>query len=83
MRSQTRGSTTLHLAVSRVSYASGASENFDYFLDDENNLRLEVPAYFDGPFMSDDMLMRRLEVLLVHARFGLFQCLRGSRAFIP
>ncbi|KIK74637.1 hypothetical protein PAXRUDRAFT_835932 [Paxillus rubicundulus Ve08.2h10] len=55
--------SNLHLAVARVSYASGASEVFDRFLDDDNENACDVPVYFGGPFMSDDVLMRRLEVL--------------------
>jgi len=54
----------LHLAVSRVSYASGASEIFDQFLDDEDHDGFQVPVYFGGPFVSDDVLMRRLETLV-------------------
>ena len=52
----------LHLAVARVSHASGASEVFDQFLDDDEDA-CDVPICFGGPFMSDDVLMRKLEVL--------------------
>ena len=52
----------LHLAVARVSHASGASEVFDQFLDDDEDA-CNVPIYFGGPFMSDDVLMCKLEVL--------------------
>ncbi|KAF8343254.1 hypothetical protein F5887DRAFT_974072 [Amanita rubescens] len=54
----------LHLAVCRVSYACGASEIFDQFLDDEDDDRFQVPVYFGGPFVSDDVLMRKLETLV-------------------
>ena len=53
----------LHLAVCRVSYACGASEIFDQFLDDEDDDRFQVPVYFGGPFVSDDVLIRKLETL--------------------
>jgi hypothetical protein len=46
----------------RVSHASGTSEVFDQFLDDEDEDACDVPIYFGGPFISDDVLMRRLEV---------------------
>jgi hypothetical protein len=52
----------LRLAVSRVAYASGASEIFDKFVDDEGEDIMQVPVYFGGPFVSDDVLMRKLEV---------------------
>ena len=50
----------LHLAVARVTHASGASEVFDQFLDDDDEDACDVPVYFGGPFMSD---VRKLEVL--------------------
>ena len=55
----------LHLAVARVSHACGASEVFDQFLDDDDDDACDVPVYFGhgGPFVSDDVLMRKLEVL--------------------
>lgn len=53
----------LRLAVARVSCDSGASEIFDQFLDDDIEDACDVPIYFGGPFMSDDVLMRKLEVL--------------------
>ena len=53
----------LHLAIARVSYASGASEVFDQFLDDDDEDACDVPVYLGGPFVSDDVLMRRLETL--------------------
>ncbi|KAI6117317.1 hypothetical protein EV401DRAFT_1969758, partial [Pisolithus croceorrhizus] len=55
----------IHLAVCRVSYACGASEVFDQFLDDEDDEGCQVPVYFGGPFVSDNVLMRKLETLLV------------------
>ncbi|KAI6122895.1 hypothetical protein EDD16DRAFT_1569460 [Pisolithus croceorrhizus] len=55
----------IHLAVCRVSYACGASEIFDQFLDNEDDEGCQVPVYFGGPFVSDDVLMRKLEALLV------------------
>ena len=56
----------LQLAVARVSYASGASEVFDQFVEDDNddsNLS-QVPVYFGSPWVEDDFLMRRLEALV-------------------
>ena len=53
----------LHLAVARVSHGCGASEVFDQFLDDDGDDACDVPVYFGGPFVSDDVLMRKLEVL--------------------
>ena len=50
----------LHLGVS---HACGASEVFDQFLDDDDDDACDVPVYFGGPFVSDDVLMRKLEVL--------------------
>ncbi|KAI6117319.1 hypothetical protein EDD17DRAFT_1881031 [Pisolithus thermaeus] len=55
----------IHLAVCRVSYACGASEVFDQFLDDEDDEGYQVPVYFGGPFVSDNILMRKLETLLL------------------
>ena len=54
----------LHLAICRVSYACGASEIFDQFLWDEVDDGFQVPVYFGGPFVSDDVLMRKLETLV-------------------
>ena len=55
----------LHLAVCRVSYACGASEIFDQFVDGEDDDAFQhVPVYFGGPFVSDDVLMRKLETLV-------------------
>jgi hypothetical protein len=54
----------LHLAVCQVSSACGVSEIFDQFLDDDDDDRFQVPVYFGGPFVSDDVLMRRLESLV-------------------
>ena len=53
----------LHLAIARVSAASGAADVFDRYLDDDDIDDWHVPIYFGGPFVSDDALMRRLEVL--------------------
>ena len=55
----------VRLAVCRVSYACGASEIFDQFLDDEDDEGFQVPVYFGGPFVSDNVLMRKLETLSV------------------
>jgi len=54
----------LHLAVARVFAASGAAEVFDKYLDDDEDDMAQVPVYFGGPFVADDVLMRRLEVLI-------------------
>jgi hypothetical protein len=55
----------LHLAVCRVSHACGASEIFDQFLDEEDDDAFQfVPVYFGGPFVSDEVLMRKLETLV-------------------
>jgi hypothetical protein len=53
----------LHLAIARVSHASGASDIFDEFLDDDDENAFQVPIYFGSPFVSDNALMRKLEVL--------------------
>jgi hypothetical protein len=54
----------LHLAVARVFAASGAAEVFDKYLeDDDDDYMTEVPVYFGGPFVDDDTLIRRIEVL--------------------
>lgn len=55
----------LHLAVSRVSYACGASEIFDQFINDEDDEGYELPVYFGAPFVPDDVLMRKLETSLI------------------
>jgi hypothetical protein len=54
----------LHLAIARVSYACGAAEIFDQFLEDEDEDGFQVPVYFGSPFVSDETLMRKLEVLV-------------------
>ena len=54
----------LHLAVCRVCYDCGASDIFDQFLDDEDDDGFQVPVYFGSPFVSDDVLMRKLETQL-------------------
>lgn len=54
---------TLHLAIARVLHASGESEMFEQFFDDEDEDGFQVPVYFGGPFVCDDVLMRKLEVL--------------------
>jgi len=55
----------LHLAIARVFAASGAAEVFDKYLeDDEDYYMTQVPVYFGGPFVDDDVLMRRIEVLV-------------------
>ena len=51
----------LHLAVCRASYACGASE---VFVDEDDDAFQFVPVYFGGPFVSDDVLMRKLETLV-------------------
>ncbi|KAF8523340.1 hypothetical protein BU17DRAFT_86082 [Hysterangium stoloniferum] len=51
----------LHLAVARVVAASGAADVFDKYLEDDEDDIMQVPVYFDGPFVADDVLMRRLE----------------------
>ncbi|KAI6116630.1 hypothetical protein EDD16DRAFT_1592059, partial [Pisolithus croceorrhizus] len=53
-----------------VSYACGASEVFDQFLDNEDNEGCQVPVYFSGPFVSDNVLMHKLETL----QYLLCQC---------
>jgi hypothetical protein len=50
----------LHLAVARVFAASGTAEVFDKHLDDECDFT-GVPVYFGGPFVSDEVLMHKLE----------------------
>ncbi|KAF8523358.1 hypothetical protein BU17DRAFT_63926 [Hysterangium stoloniferum] len=51
----------LHLAVARVVAASGAADVFDKYLEDDEDDMMQVPIYFGGPFVADDVLMRRLE----------------------
>lgn len=55
----------LHLAVARVFAASGAADVFDRYLDDdeEDRYMAQVPVFFGGPFVADDVLMRKLEAL--------------------
>lgn len=36
---------------------------FEQFLDDEEEDGFQVPVYFGDPFVSDGVLMRKLEVL--------------------
>jgi hypothetical protein len=52
----------LHLAIARVFSASGAADVFDKYLEDDEDYISQVPVYFGGPFVEDDVLMRRLEV---------------------
>ena len=52
----------LHLAVARVSAASGAADVFDRYLDEEECDLTGIPVYFGGPFVADDVLTRRLEM---------------------
>jgi len=47
-----------------VSSTCGTSEIFDQFLDDDDDDRFQVPVYFGGPFVSDDVLMHKLEALV-------------------
>jgi hypothetical protein len=54
----------LHLAIARVSAASGAAEMFDEYVNDDDDDMWQVPVYFGGPFIEDDVLMRRLEARL-------------------
>jgi len=51
----------LHLAVARVFAASGAAEVFDQYLDDDECDFTGIPVYFGGPFVADDVLIRKLE----------------------
>ncbi|KAI9510124.1 hypothetical protein F5148DRAFT_1374740 [Russula earlei] len=55
----------LRLAIARVFAASGATGVFDQYLedDDDDDCMSQVPVYFGGPFVDDDTLMRRIEVL--------------------
>jgi len=53
----------LHLAVARVLAALGIADVFDKYLEDDDVDEWHVPIYFGGPFVSDDVLMRRLEAL--------------------
>ncbi|KAF8524063.1 hypothetical protein BU17DRAFT_85098 [Hysterangium stoloniferum] len=55
----------LHLAVARVFAASGAADVFDKYLEDDEDDMMQVPVYFGGPFVADDVLMRRLEGLIL------------------
>ena len=57
----------LHLAVARVFAASGAAEVFDKYLGDYEDDLTDVPVFFGGPFVPDDVLIlaliHRLEML--------------------
>jgi len=50
------------LAIARVMYACGASEFIDdlYGDDDDDEAIVTQPVYLGGPFVSDDILLRRL-----------------------
>jgi len=50
----------LHLAISRVLHASGAAEIIAKYLEDDEDL-CALPSYFGGPFVSDELLYRRLD----------------------
>jgi hypothetical protein len=52
----------LHLAIARVSHMSGASEVFGKFLDDDDDGQ-HLPLYLGSSLVSDDVFMRRLEIL--------------------
>ena len=51
----------LHLAVAWVFAASGAAEVFDKHLDDDQCNFTGVHVYFGGPFVSDEVLMHKLD----------------------
>ena len=53
----------LHLAIAHVFAASGAAEAFDKYLADDEDDMTQVPVYFGSPFVADDVLMRRPDVL--------------------
>jgi hypothetical protein len=49
------------LAIARVMYACGASGLIDELCDDDDDEAIETqPVYLGGPFVSDDILLRRL-----------------------
>ncbi|KDQ64171.1 hypothetical protein JAAARDRAFT_74941 [Jaapia argillacea MUCL 33604] len=50
------------LALARIVHASGVSDIIDelYGYDDDDEEIVNQPAYLGGPFVSDDVLMRRL-----------------------
>ena len=54
------GYCNLRLAISRVLHACGAADIIAKYLDDEEEL-VGQPSYFGGPFVSDELLRRRLE----------------------
>ena len=53
----------VHLAIAHVFAASRAAEVFDKYLVDDEDDMTQVPVYFGSPFVADDVLMRRLDVL--------------------
>jgi len=51
------------LAIARVMHACGASDLIDELYgddDDEEEAIVTQPVYLGGPFVSDDILLRRL-----------------------
>jgi hypothetical protein len=52
----------LKLAIARVMYSCGASSLIDelYGDDDDDEAIVTQPVYLGGPFVSDDILLRRL-----------------------
>lgn len=54
------GYCNLRLAISRVLHACGAADIIAKYLDDEEEFAGQ-PSYFGGPFVSDELLCRRLE----------------------
>ena len=54
------GFCNLRLAISRVLHACGAADIIAKYLDDNENV-LAQPSYFGGPFLSDELLCRRLD----------------------
>jgi hypothetical protein len=53
------GFCNLRLAISRVLYACGAVDIIAKYFDDEDFFASQ-PSYFGGPFVSDELLCRRL-----------------------
>ena len=51
----------LRLAISRVLRASGAAAIIDKYLKDDEDIFQAQPSYFGGPFVSDELLSRRLD----------------------
>jgi hypothetical protein len=52
----------IKLALARALYACGAADVIDdVYKDDDDEALATHPVYFGGPFVSEDLILRRLE----------------------